>query len=106
MSVLRTLMCCLTVFVSRNSMLLGFFVLSHFVVMDSFTVVVRRRLVMAGCIVVVLAGGMFHGHGMRPFKKKRAVEKRSPYRTTSKQRYLRRCRFAMRLTVATSKLPA
>jgi hypothetical protein len=62
MSVLGVFMCLLTVFMSRNGMLLSFFVLSHFVVMKSFTVVVCRCLVMSGCVVVVLAGRMFHSH--------------------------------------------
>jgi hypothetical protein len=61
-SVLGVFMCLLTVFMSRNRMLLSFFVLSHFVVMNRFTVVVCRCLVMSGCVVVVLAGRMFHSH--------------------------------------------
>ena len=71
MSVFGMFMCLLTVFMSCNRMLLCFFVFSFFVMMNSFAVVVCRSLVMPGCIVVVLAGGMFHGHGMRPFDKKR-----------------------------------
>jgi hypothetical protein len=62
-------MCCLTVFVSGNRMLLCFFVLSHFVMMDSFAVLMCRCLVMPGCIVMVLTGGVFQWHEMRPFKK-------------------------------------
>ena len=62
MSLLGMFVCLLTVFMSCNSMLLSFFVLSHFVMMTSFAVVMCRRLVMPGCIVVVLTGGMFHGH--------------------------------------------
>ena len=76
MGMLGVLVCCLTVFVSGNRMLLGFFVLSHFVMMDSFAVVMCGSLVMPGCIVMVLAGGVFDGHVMRPFKK-RAIGKRS-----------------------------
>lgn len=77
MSVLRMFMCLLTVFMSRNSMLLSFFVLSHFMMMTSFAVVVCRCLVMPGCFVVVLAGRMFHSHWMRPFDKRRANHRRS-----------------------------
>jgi hypothetical protein len=62
MSVLGMFMCLLTVFMSRNSVLLSFFVFSLFVMMNSFTVVMCRCFVMPGCIVVVLTGGMFHGH--------------------------------------------
>jgi hypothetical protein len=58
-------------------MLLCFFVFSLFVMMNSFAVVVCRRLVMPGCIVVVLAGSMFHQHWMRPFDKKGANDRRS-----------------------------
>jgi hypothetical protein len=37
--------------------------------MHRFAVVMGLRLVMPGCIVMGLAGGMFHGHGSCPFKK-------------------------------------
>jgi hypothetical protein len=57
------------VFVSGNRMLFCFFVFSLFVMMDSFAVVVGSRFVMPGCVVMVLAGGVFDGHVMRPFKK-------------------------------------
>jgi hypothetical protein len=57
----------LAVLVSCDRMLLGLFVLSRFVVMDSFAVVVCRRLVMSGCSMVVFAGSMFHRHGSGPF---------------------------------------
>jgi hypothetical protein len=77
MSVLGMFMCLLTVFMSRNSMLLSFFVFSLFVMMNSFTVVVCRRLVMPGCIVMVLAGSMFHGHWMCPFENIGANDRRS-----------------------------
>jgi len=50
-------------------MLLCFFVFSLFVVMNRFAVVMCGRLVMPGCIVVVLTCGMFHGHESCPFKK-------------------------------------
>jgi hypothetical protein len=69
MSVLGMFMCLLTVFMSGNRMLLSFFVLSHFVMMNRFAVVVGRCLVVPGCVVVVLAGRMFHSHGIRPFDK-------------------------------------
>jgi hypothetical protein len=39
------------------------------VVMNRFAVVMCGRLVMPGCIVVVLTCGMFHGHESCPFKK-------------------------------------
>jgi hypothetical protein len=68
-SVLGVLMCFLTMFVSGHSMLLCFFVFSLFVMMDGFAVVMCRCLVVSGCLVVVLACGVFHGHCMRPFKK-------------------------------------
>lgn len=70
-------MCLLTVFMSFNSMLLGLFVFSPFVMVNSFAVVMCRCLVMPSCVVVVLAGGMFHGHWMRPFVKRRANDRRS-----------------------------
>ena len=69
MSVLGLLLCCLTVFVSGNGVLLCFLVLSNFVMMNSFAVVVCRCLVVPGCIVVVLTCGVFQWHGMRPLKK-------------------------------------
>jgi len=62
MSMLGVFMCLLTVFMSGNRMLLSFFVLPHFVMMNSFTVVVCRCLVMSGCVVMVLTGRMFHSH--------------------------------------------
>ena len=58
-------------------MLFCLLMFSFFVVMNSFAVVVCRRLVVPGCFVVVLAGGMFHGHEMRPFEKKRGNDRRS-----------------------------
>ena len=73
-SVLGVLVCRLAVRVGCFSMLLSFLVLSRFVVMDSFAVVVHRGLVMAGSIVVVLTGGVFQGHGVRPFKKHGTIE--------------------------------
>jgi hypothetical protein len=69
-------MCLLTVFVSGNGVFLCFFVFSFFVMMNCFAVVVCRSLVMPGRMVVVLAGGMFHGHGACPFDKKGANEMR------------------------------
>jgi hypothetical protein len=71
MSVLAVFMCLLTVFLSGSTMLLCLFVFSLFVMMHRFAVVMCRRLVMPGCIVVGLTCGMFHGHGNRPFKKAR-----------------------------------
>jgi hypothetical protein len=65
------------VFKSRNSVFLSFFVFSLLVMMNSFTVVMCRCLVMPGCFVVLLAGGMFHRHWMRPFDKKIANDRRS-----------------------------
>ena len=88
MSVLGVFMCLLTVFMSRNRMLLSFFVLSHFVMMNSFTVVMCGCLVMPGCIVVVLTGGMFHGHSIRPFKKSVLTTEGHPVRKTSRKRWL------------------
>ena len=41
-------------------MLFSFLVFSHFVMMGSLAVVVRRRLVVSGCIVMVLACGVLH----------------------------------------------
>jgi len=70
MSVLGVLMGFLTVFISCYGMLFCLFVFSLFVMMNSFTVVMCRSLVMPGCMVVVLAGRMFHGHGVCPFDKK------------------------------------
>lgn len=70
-------MCLLTVFMSFNSMLLCLFVFSPFVMVNSFAVVMCRCFVMPGCFVVVLAGGMFHGHWMRPFDKRSANDGRS-----------------------------
>jgi hypothetical protein len=101
-SMLGVLMCSLTVFVSGNSVLLCFFVLSNFVMMDSFVVVVCRCLVMPGCIVVVLAGGVFHGHGMVLSKSVLTIGGR-PFRKDSGKRCVRRHR-AMRLRRAASKL--
>jgi hypothetical protein len=49
--------------VRRHRVFLGLFVLSLFVMMNGLTVMVRRCLVMSGSRVVVLAGGVFHGHG-------------------------------------------
>jgi hypothetical protein len=49
--------------VRRHRVFLGLFVLSLFVMMNGLTVMVRRCLVMPGSRVVVLAGGVFHGHG-------------------------------------------
>jgi hypothetical protein len=78
-------------------------VLSHFVMMNSFAVVVCRCLVMPSCIVVVLAGGVFHGHGMVLSKSVLTVGGR-PFRKNSGKRCLRRHR-AMRLRRAADKLP-
>jgi hypothetical protein len=70
-------MCLLTVFLSGSAVLLRLFVLPLFVMMHGFAVVMGRRLVMAGCIVVGLTCGMFHGHERDPFEKKRAIDRRS-----------------------------
>ena len=69
MALLRMLMGSLTVFLSCNSMLLCLLVFSLFVVMNSFAVVMCRRFMVPCCFVVVLAGGVFHGHEVHPFKK-------------------------------------
>jgi hypothetical protein len=76
MSVLAVFMCLLTVFLSGSTVLLCFFVFSLFVMVHCFAVVMCRRLVMPGCIVVGLTCGMFHGHESRPFKKS-AIDRRS-----------------------------
>jgi hypothetical protein len=89
MSVLRMFMCLLTVFMSRNSMLFSFFVLSHFVMMNSFPVVMCRCVVMPGCIVVVLAGRMFHRHWMRPFDKNVLKSRRSSLEEDSRKTLVR-----------------
>lgn len=78
MSVLAVFMCLLTVFVSGSTMLFCFFVFSLLVMMNRFAVVMCRRLVMPGCIVVGLTCGMFHGHESRPFKK-RTNDRRSSH---------------------------
>jgi hypothetical protein len=70
MSVLALFMCLLTVLLSRGTVLLCFFVFSLFVMMHRFAVVMGRRLVMPGGIVVGLTCGMFHGHESCPFKKR------------------------------------
>jgi hypothetical protein len=57
------------VLVSGGTVLLCFFVLPLFVMMNRFTVVMGRRLVMPGGIMVGLTCGMFHGHESCPFKK-------------------------------------
>jgi hypothetical protein len=41
-------------------MLLRLLVLSHFMVMDSFAVVVCSRFMVPGCVVVMLTGGVFY----------------------------------------------
>jgi hypothetical protein len=66
--VLRVLLRLLTVLVGCDRMFFGLFMRSRFVVMHSLAVVVGGRFVMPGCIVMVLTGGMFHGHGIGPFK--------------------------------------
>lgn len=60
MSVLGVLVGFLAVRVGCLGMLFSFLVFSHFVMMGSLAVVVRRRLVVSGCIVMVLACGVLH----------------------------------------------
>jgi hypothetical protein len=91
MSLLGMFVCLLTVFMSCNSVLLSFFVLSHFVMMTSFTVVMCRCLVVPGCFVVLLAGGMFHRHWMRPFDKKGTNGRRSSIREDLQKALLKVC---------------
>jgi hypothetical protein len=58
----------LAVVVSSYSVLLGLFVFALFVMMDSLTVMVCRRLVVPRRTMVRFACGMFHCHDLRPFK--------------------------------------
>jgi len=67
----------LTVLLTCNRMLFCFFVFSLFVMMNSFTVVMCRRLVVPGSFVAVLAGGIFEWHEMRPFEKEWVIDRRS-----------------------------
>ena len=68
MGVLRVLLCRLAVLMRCDRMLFGLFMRSRLVMVHGLAVVVSRRLVMSGGIVMVLTGSMFHGHGIGPFK--------------------------------------
>ena len=84
MSVLAVFMGLLTVFLSGSTVLLCLFVFSLFVMMHGFAVVMGRRLVMTGCIVVGLTCGMFHGHNSCPFEKARYRQAIVPFGKTSR----------------------
>src|SRR5579862_9693052 len=89
MSVLGMLVGVLAVLVRRHSVLLGLFVFSLFVMMDSFAVMMCRRFVMPGGGMVVFACGMFHGNDLRPFKEQTEwrCSRRDLQKTHDQQRY-------------------
>ena len=69
MGLLGVLVGSFTMLMCRHSVFLGLFVFSLLMMMNSLAVMVRRGLVMAGCRVVMFAGGMFRWHGVSLSKK-------------------------------------